>query len=407
MKAKCTFVKYISGVTITALLIFTPRICSRLFSRGALCTALVLFILSGVLTISGCDLVTNNKSEPLCNPDVMCTNAVSEKWTFLGLEGESVISIAVDTSNPCTIFAGTGYNFSLGISGKLMKSTNCGESWEIVFEDETSWTGVYFDPHHKNTIYALPHNLIISTDGGHTWEDKSEGIGISSTTRLSHLVFDPHNEGVIYAGTNGNFGGHLYKTIDGARTWKRLDGPGSELIGNGVTNLAIDFNNPEVLYVLTGQAGYLLRSEDGGESWNIFGGEGTSATALAVDPFDSNTLIMGRGSSRQVEEKGIYLSTDYGQSWKKENDMILSHLQNGLIFAKSVNTYFAAITGTGIFCRTNGEWKEYSEGLRDSEGLGTKLPVTLAENPSSGLLYAGLSAFEGEGGGIYVRRITN
>lgn len=125
----------------------------------------------------------------------------------------------------------------------------------------------------------------------------------------------------------GQVDGGVWKTTDSGRTWNPIfDGESSQSIGA----IAVAPSNPNVIYVASGEGLHrpdlsvgngIYRSRDGGKSWEHLPGlrDGQQFPALAVDPHDPNKLyvaVLGHPYGPN-EERGIYRSTDAGQTWDK------------------------------------------------------------------------------------------
>jgi len=120
--------------------------------------------------------------------------------------------------------------------------------------------------------------------------------------------------------------GGVWKTDNAGRTWHPLmQHQRSATVGA----LAVAPSNPKILYVGTGQvaARYdipagdgVYRSADGGKTWTNVGLRGTRHIGrILVDPKNPNRVLVAAlghvfGPNAQ---RGVYLSTDGGQHWKK------------------------------------------------------------------------------------------
>ena len=111
--------------------------------------------------------------------------------------------------------------------------------------------------------------------GGH-WEKLS--ITQSGGSMVQPLVMDPRDSSILYAGSQDG----LYKTTDGAATWRQILS-----FGSGSYYVILDPESPSTLYVVwsswtssllpgAAQAEKLVRSDDGGNTW-------TELTANLVD----------------------------------------------------------------------------------------------------------------------------
>ncbi len=125
----------------------------------------------------------------------------------------------------------------------------------------------------------------------------------------------------------GAAGGGLWKTDDGGLNWENVtDG----FIGSAsVGAVGVCEADPDVVYIGTGETqlrGNIMqgdgayRSDDGGESWEHIGlAETQNIARIRVHPTDCNTAwAAGFGKhSAENEERGIFKTTDGGQTWRK------------------------------------------------------------------------------------------
>lgn len=125
----------------------------------------------------------------------------------------------------------------------------------------------------------------------------------------------------------GAAGGGLWKTTDAGQNWENVtDGfIGSSSVGA----VAVCEADPDVVYIGTGETqlrGNIMqgdgayRSDDAGETWEHIGlAETQNIARIRVHPTDCNTAwAAGFGKhSAENEERGIFKTTDGGQSWTK------------------------------------------------------------------------------------------
>ena len=120
--------------------------------------------------------------------------------------------------------------------------------------------------------------------------------------------------------------GGVWKSDDYGRTWNPLfDQQPTQSIGA----IAVAASDPNILYVSSGEGLHrpdlsvgngIYKSTDAGQNWTHLGlRDGQQIPALAVDPRDPNKVfaaVLGHPYGPS-EERGLYLSTDGGQNWKK------------------------------------------------------------------------------------------
>ncbi len=213
-----------------------------------------------------------------------------------------------------------------------------------------------------------------SDDGGQSWHNISDGQ--LNTGSIGALTVAPSDPNVIYAGTGEHAvrgvmtspGDGVYKSVDGGETWRHLGLEDSRHI----SEIAVHPQNPEHLYVAVqgavhgdSEARGVYRSTDGGQSWEkVFYVDATTGAAdLSMDPTNPRILYAGMWDHRRYP-------------W----------------------TVRSGGPGSGIFKSTDGgdNWEELTEGLPDTLGK-----VAVSVSPAMpNRVYANIEA-EGEKGGVY------
>jgi photosystem II stability/assembly factor-like uncharacterized protein len=140
------------------------------------------------------------------------------------------------------------------------------------------------------------------------------------TVALAGIASQPN---VFYMAPNN---GGVWKTDDFGRTWRPIfDGQPTGSIGS----LAIAPSDPNIIYVGSGEGlqrpdlsvgDGVYKSSDAGKTWQHFGlRNGYQIPRIIVDPSDPNRLfvaVLGHPYGPN-EERGVYRSTDGGQTFQK------------------------------------------------------------------------------------------
>jgi photosystem II stability/assembly factor-like uncharacterized protein len=133
----------------------------------------------------------------------------------------------------------------------------------------------------------------------------------------------PGQPNVFYVGQGD---GGVWKSEDYGRTWTPMfENEPSQSIGA----IAVAPSDPSIVYAASGEGlarpdlsigDGIYKSTDAGKTWTHLGlRDGQQIPALAVDPRDPNRVfaaVLGHPYGPN-EERGIFVSTDGGQTWKK------------------------------------------------------------------------------------------
>ena len=254
--------------------------------------------------------------------------------------GGRVSDLAVNESNPAHFYVGTA-------TGGVWKTTNHGQSWESVFDDQSTASigAISLAPSNPNVVWVgtgEPQNrqsspwgdgVFKSMDGGRSWEH----MGLQETRHIGSVVIHPRDPDIVWIAAVGHLWGPnpergVYKTVDGGRTWDRVLYIDEN---TGAIDLVVDPGDPNTLFAAMyqrrrtgfgfsadGSGSGIWRTVDGGATWRELS-EGLPAgdkgrIGLDVYRQDGNlvyALVESRGSGG-----GIYRSRDRGDTWEKVGD---------------------------------------------------------------------------------------
>ena len=185
---------------------------------------------------------------------------------------------------------------------------------------------VAVDPGDPNTLYigAALGGVWKSADAGATWTPLTDD---QPSLAMGWVVVDPTDSNVVYAGTgeqdnsgDSYYGAGVLRSLDGGATWDRLGEDAFVRPDGGsahISRIVIDPNSPEVVYVASNLG--LFKSSDRGETWDLkLSGkipDNAAVTELVMDPTDSSILYAGVAVPSSATNKGIYKSTDFGETW--------------------------------------------------------------------------------------------
>ena len=220
-----------------------------------------------------------------------------------GFTGSSALSVAVDPSNPSTLYAGVVGFPNTGV----FKSTDAANSWNMVLDAAGlgSLDVLTVAPSDSSIIYlgAGINTIFKSTDGGDNWNSVSTGL--DDAFEFNQITVHPTNPDFVYAAT----GSGLFKTTNGGTSWGLLT-----TLFFGIFSVVLDPTNPMIVYAAN--TGAILKSTNGGggfvEQDDVFAG--AQLNSLAIDPQDPQTLYAG-----SWWPDALFKSTDGGNTWVVSN----------------------------------------------------------------------------------------
>src|SRR5689334_165158 len=197
-----------------------------------------------------------------------------------------IADVAIDPRNRSVWYVATA-------SGGLWKTTNRGLTFQPIFDDGGSYSlgCVTLDPKNPDVVWlgtgennaqraiGYGNGIWKSTDAGKTWKN----MGLADSEHIAKILIDPRDSNSVLVASQGplfSAGGDrgLFKTTDGGQTWKALLQVSSD---TGVTDIAVDPRNPDVIYaasyqrrrhtsiiVAGGPEAAIYKTTDGGAHWN-------------------------------------------------------------------------------------------------------------------------------------------
>jgi photosystem II stability/assembly factor-like uncharacterized protein len=190
-------------------------------------------------------------------------------------------------------------------------------------------------PGQPNVFYMAPTDGGVwkTVNAGRTWEPVFDG---QPTQSIGSLAVAPSNPDIMYVGSGEGLqrpdlsvGDGIYKSVDAGKTWTHL----GLRDGQQIARVLVDPHDPDRVFVAVLGHPYganeqrgVFRSTDGGQTWKkvLYKDADTGAEDLAFDPANSQIIYADLWSARQVpwegsiegHKGGLYKSTDGGDTWK-------------------------------------------------------------------------------------------
>lgn len=261
-----------------------------------------------------------------------------------------IVDLAVLESDPYTFYAATA-------TGGVWKTTDNGISFKPVFENEATHSvgAIALHQNHPNIVWvgtgeranrqssSWGDGVYKSHDGGKTWKN----VGLKDSHHVGRIVLHPTDTLVAYVAAIGHLWGPneergLYQTKDGGKTWERIIYVDED---TGVTDVAMDPSDPNILYAATyqrrrrpygfhggGPGSGIHKSTDGGKTWKELSNglpEGDYGR-IGISIYRSNPEVVfisleqgyqyNASTAYNERRAGLYRSKDKGESWELMSD---------------------------------------------------------------------------------------
>ena len=298
--------------------------------------------------------------------DAGTVGALSFRMVGPALTSGRVVDIAVHPTNKDTWYVAAA-------AGGVWLTVNHGITFEPIFDNYGSYSigCLAIAPSNPNTVWvgsgennnqrsvSYGDGIYKSVDGGKSFTN----MGLKNTEHIGKIVVHPTNENIIWVAAYGplwSSGGErgVYKTTDGGATWTRTLFVSEH---TGISEIAIDPNNPDILYAAAhqrrrheytyiggGPESGLYKSTDGGATWKEINSGlpkgDMGRVGLAVSPADANVVYAI--VEARYNKGGVFRSSNKGETWSKQGSFSTSgnYYQEIICDPKDVNKVFAMDT---------------------------------------------------------------
>jgi photosystem II stability/assembly factor-like uncharacterized protein len=264
-------------------------------------------------------------------------------------------------------------NFICVLSYVVLNSIAIHPQWQLLGLEGEDIKKILLHPNSANTIYAGSSHiggngvggLFISTNSGNTWDTLLTSISPTD------FVVNYQNPNIIYIVGGVAYG--LIKTTDGGINWFSSSNGIDINAGTGTYTIAMDPINPNILFcgTLGPMGGSLYKTTNSGEDWFIPNADSflfdIGAAVIEYDPYNPSMLYVGRAMNGK-----LFRSTDGGVNFE------FAGYENGggiysLKFGRNSDEMYATSSWSfsypvGIFRTNNGgvTWENLGEGFNGS-----------------------------------------
>jgi photosystem II stability/assembly factor-like uncharacterized protein len=314
------------------------------------------------------------------NDGVFRTDDAGQDWTLVNATPPYAQHVVVSPATPDTAYIS---------SSGIQRTRDRGLTWKQVTPSFASALAIA--PSDPKTLYAsFASGMEKSTDGGDTWTTISSGLflgyyyysGFSATS----IAVDPSSASNVLIGNNNG----ISKTMTGGASWLQLS-------PYGASALTIDTSDHSTVFAGKNTGG-VIRSNDGGATWNAAGLLNKNVPALAIS---ATSLYAGTADGH------IYRSDDGAQTWIGFDD--------GLNFG-TVSRVVVDSSGRHLFAATNAGVYEYD--ILDDDFTPMRLPDDSLRTPreldaivssakaNAAFVVPVAGAVRGAGGTLYTTELT-
>ncbi len=286
------------------------------------------------------------------------------RWRLIGpFRAGKTSCVTGVPGNTSTYYMGTP-------GGGLWKTVDAGQVWTPTFDDaKVASIGAIAVPHsdaniiYVGTGYQTPGNGVWkSTDAGANWRN----IGLAETRFISTILVDAKNPDIVFVAALGdnNSGENrgVFKSTDGGATWKKtlyLDPQ------YGVTSLSSAPDATNIMFAAFGTRVFgraqnipekgIYKSTDAGDTWQPVNGAGLPQSGMgkigvAVAPGTAGKTIYS------IMNQGFFRSLDSGATWERTTTdaRIVSTGQFGGVFVNPQDPNDVFISQTSMYRTTDG-----------------------------------------------------
>ena len=252
-------------------------------------------------------------------------------WSHIGLkDSQRIPRIRIHPKNPDVVYvAAMGSLFGANEERGVFRSTDGGKNWQKILyvNDEVGVVDLAMDPTNPRILYAsswrvirTPYSLESggegsklwkSTDGGDNWQSISENEGMPKPPLgISGISVSASNPDNLYAIIEAEEGG-VFRSADAGKTWKRVNKE-RKLRQRAwyYTRIQADPVDENAVYVMNVR---FHKSMDGGKTFEKISTPHGDNHDLWIDPNDPKRMI-------EANDGGANISYDGGENWSVQSN---------------------------------------------------------------------------------------
>jgi len=279
--------------------------------------------------------------------------------------GGDGMQIEIDNRNPNIVY--TGYQFGnyyrLNLETEdqtyIQPKHQLGES-----PYRFNWqTPIELSSHNQDILYLGGNKLMRSLDQGNTWEAISDDLtnggkkGNVAYGTLTSISESPFKFGLIYAGSDD---GLLHVTNNGGTSWQNISTSFPKDLW--VSRVIASSHKKERVYAtLNGYrwddfSTYIYISDDYGQTWKDISSNlpMSPVNVIKEDPINQNMLYLGT-------DNGAYVSFNKGETWQAFSKGLPAVAVHDLVIQKETNDLLLATHGRSIYKTNVANLQKYND----------------------------------------------
>lgn len=258
----------------------------------------------------------------------------------------------------------------------------------------------------KPEVYKAEHAKAFEMHQNSTRSQAYEWEFVGPTNiggRITDLEMPAGQSDIIYLGAAT---GGILKTEDAGQNWEQLF---NDIPTISIGDIAIDPQNPDIIYAGTGEANSssfsflgsgVYKSIDAGQSWSFSGLENSAYIGRMIVDHSNSDRVYAAASGllfSPSDERGIYRSIDAGENWEQVlfvSDTtaaidLVQHPENAdILYAgfwertRGLTTRRSFGKTTGIYRTTDGgdNWEELTNGLPNPFVEKGRIGITISQS---------------------------
>ncbi|SRX55037.1 T9SS type A sorting domain-containing protein [Aequorivita sp. CIP111184] len=306
----------------------------------------------------------------------------------------SIGDIAIASSNPQRIYAGTGEANGSATDGAyfgdgIYRSDNAGDTWTNIGLPESSHIGrIVVDPKNPDRVFVAAtgqlygknsdRGIYRTLNGGGSWE---QVLFVTDSTSAIDVAMNVANTNIIYAAMwertrkpwerdYGGLSSAIHRSLDGGFTWTQLgvaNGLPAPNVDTGRIGIAVSESDPSTVYAryttnkVTNEFNGLYKSTDNGNNWTLVTPAATLSGIDANFGWYFGNLRVNPTNSSEVYIVGFEIakSIDSGASWQTLQGMHVDH--HALEFSRTNSNFMFAGNDGGAYISNNGgsNWTKF------------------------------------------------